>query len=541
MNEAEIRSWFSGGGWELPADELSRELNDRGCDPDLAVDLLDEAADRHRARDEKAAAGEVPAAVLVEPGEYVLSALLYAGALGADISNTTLDRVRATGLAAPMFPREHQRLIFGAMERVVDSGGASEFLAVEAELTRTGELDRAGGQPRIRALIDAAATTQNADHYARLVVREHRRYEEQRLAGEMLQAAQNGGLSAALRDELIRILEPPLELADSPEARTGGAFIFDQPTDVDAIRVWGDGDAIGWASGEGLMLLGPDGVGKTTLGQQLALARAGLRTDVLGMHVTPTGSRVLYIAADRPRQAARSLRRMVSETERDQLDDALTVWGGPLPAMLNEDRTILTRLARQFGADTICIDSLKDVAVDVATDESGGRIATCFQHAIASGIELLVLHHPRKPGVDNHRKPKDLSDAYGSRLIYGVMGSVMMLWGEPGDVLVELRHLKQPIDELGPWNIVHDHQRGRTTVEHGTDLLDVVLASGTAGITADDAATVVYRKETPTRAEVARIRSRLDRLAGTDKLVKLPSAADGRVRYLYNGPAEVLR
>ena len=52
----------------------------------------------------------------------------------------------------------------------------------------------------------------------------------------------------------------------------GAAFALDAPTHVEA--VWGDGSRVLWAQGEPLMIAGPDGVGKTTIGQQLTLARA---------------------------------------------------------------------------------------------------------------------------------------------------------------------------------------------------------------------------------------------------------------------------
>lgn len=532
------RRWFDETGWKLTHDELNAELKSRGVADDTRVDWLDEAATR---RDQAKAAAERPADLVITVAEQLLGALLFSGAYGPDLAARKLEQVRAAGVTAAVFQRERDRHVYEAIERVVDAGSSCEFFAVEAELKKAGRLDQAGGPGYIRSLASLVPEVENAATYARLVVDEHIRYEQSRLALELQRAAGNGGVTPELREQLIRILEPPLELGQSPEAVGGGRFVFDEPVDIDSTRIWGRDAAIAWAAGEALMIVGPDGVGKTTVMQQLVLARAGLRTDALGMHVQPDPTGVLYIAADRPRQAARSIRRMVADSERDQLDQTMTFWKGPLPQLLNEDRTILTRLARQFGRNTIAIDSLKDVAVDISKDESGGRIATAFQHAIANGIEIVCAHHPRKPGVEQVRKPRELSDVYGSRLIFGVFGSVIMLWGDPGDVLVELSHLKQPIEELGPWNILHDHRRGHTTVEHGKDLLDVVLAAGTSGVTAKSAAEQVYETETPTKQQVHRIRGRLDRLADADKVTKIPSVrVGGEVRFFYNGPAEVL-
>jgi replicative DNA helicase len=122
------------------------------------------------------------------------------------------------------------------------------------------------------------------------------------------------------------------------------------------------------------------------------------------------------------------------------------------------------------------------------------------------------------------------------------MGSAVMLWGDPGDTIVELRHLKQPIDEIGPWNIRHDHAHGDSSIEKSTDLIEIVLRSGTQGLTAVAAASLVYETETPKRNEIERTRAKLDRLAGNDRLVKFPGTrGNDAPRYVFNGPAEALQ
>jgi hypothetical protein len=91
----------------------------------------------------------------------------------------------------------------------------------------------------------------------------------------------------------------PDEAAEAIDTRLvpGGTFILDAPKGVPA--VWGDGDQVAWSEGEPLLLVGPAGVGKTTLAGQLVMARLGLLGRVLGMPVV-AGERVLYLACDRP-------------------------------------------------------------------------------------------------------------------------------------------------------------------------------------------------------------------------------------------------
>ena len=92
---------------------------------------------------------------------------------------------------------------------------------------------------------------------------------------------------------------------------TGGT-VFDEPDQVAA--VWGVGNYVLRAAGQGTMIASQQGLGKTTVAQQMVLHRIGVRTGgFLGYPVTPVGDgeAVLYLAADRPTQAMGSFRRMV--------------------------------------------------------------------------------------------------------------------------------------------------------------------------------------------------------------------------------------
>jgi hypothetical protein len=66
--------------------------------------------------------------------------------------------------------------------------------------------------------------------------------------------------------------------------RDGLTFI--QAVEAEAPQLWGAGHGqIVWPSGEPLYVVGPTGVGKTTIMGQLALGRLGLRREVLGMPI----------------------------------------------------------------------------------------------------------------------------------------------------------------------------------------------------------------------------------------------------------------
>lgn len=311
-------------------------------------------------------------------------------------------------------------------------------------------------------------------------------------------------------DAHLRDLEPDPGPDMHDRFIAGGAFILDQPAGIPAL--WGEGDDVLWAAGEALWIVGPSGVGKTTITGQLVRGRLGLADSVLGRPVETDDRRVLYLAMDRPRQVARAMRRNFGEDHRQVLDDRLVVWPGPPPADLARRPELLLYLANLAGAGTVVIDSVKDAAVGLCDDEVGAGFNRAVQGALAAGIEVLAQHHQRK-GQGN--EPKSLADVYGSTWLTAGAGSVILLWGAPGDLLVELRHLKQPGAEVGPLKIEHDHTTGTSTVWRGFNLL-AFLRHQPKGATARDVAIASTEKQDPTENEVKKAKRSLDKLTTVD-------------------------
>jgi replicative DNA helicase len=290
----------------------------------------------------------------------------------------------------------------------------------------------------------------------------------------------------------------------------GGSFILD--TDPTPQPLWGDGEQVLWADGESLVVGGPQGVGKTTLAQQIALGRAGFDeyTKLLGFPIIPGERRLLYLAMDRPKQAARSFRRMVGDAWRSELDERLSVWQGPPPYDLARHTTLLLRLCIDADADTVIVDSLKDAAIGLTDDEVGAGYNRARQTAIAAGVEVLELHHNRKVmGAGKLEKPK-IDNVYGSVWLTSGAGSVILLDGNPGDPIVSLHHLKQPAGEVGPFKIIHDAETGQSQIFDAMDL--ELLAAQPDGITAIDAAKAMFETDKPTPAEKEKPRRKLKTL-----------------------------
>jgi replicative DNA helicase len=308
----------------------------------------------------------------------------------------------------------------------------------------------------------------------------------------------------------------------------GGTFVIDIPDQIPP--VWGDdqGDVL-WASGEALMLVGPPGVGKSTVAGQLVAARMGLLNTVLTLTVAPGVGKLLYIAGDRPAQIARSLRRTLNREEwYDVVRERLIVWRGPPPHMFSSKPETLLAMAQDAGADTVVIDSLKDVAVGLADDVPAGQYNTARQLCLAAGVELIELHHQRK-AQGNGQEPTELSDVYGNQQLTGGAGSVVLLWGTAGQSPVKLSHLKPPQNSVGPWSVAHNHTIGMSTVERAINL--VQLCARSTGLDVTEATRAFFDVTDPTQKQIASVKQKLDRQVNDGRLI-IGQRAGGVTIYL---------
>lgn len=308
----------------------------------------------------------------------------------------------------------------------------------------------------------------------------------------------------------------------------GEDFVFRVEAEEPAI--WGAKQQVLWAPGEALIVTGPPGVGKTTTVQQLVLARLGLVEDFLGFPVAKTGSKVLYLAMDRPRQIARSMRRMVDDGDRGLLAERLTVWRGPLPADVAKHPDILLVMAEYYGADTLVVDSVKDAALGLADSERAGMYNRARQRALAGGIEMVEIAHQVKKGAAG-TAPKTLADVHGGMELTAGAGSVALIWGSAGDPVVEFIHLKQPAEMVGPLSLVHNHEAGRTWVENMPDEADILkIEPWKVWSTTDLAGAASGSDAKPSRGDIERTRRKLERLVADGLVVRLPGEVSAGTR-----------
>jgi replicative DNA helicase len=332
--------------------------------------------------------------------------------------------------------------------------------------------------------------------------------------------------------EIVRRLEAAGPEAAGPGPRRGllsdascrqlvsaRSFVLDAPDHVPAI--FGRDREVIWSQGEGLLIVGPQGVGKTTLMQQLAIRRAAvLDGDLIGYPVKADTERLtLYLALDRPQQIARSFKRMVTNAQEQRLG-RLIVWKGPLPFNIVKAPETFVLFVQEVGEiigtpiGTVCTDSLKDMAAPLSSEEVGAALNRAIGGVIAQEIEFTGSHHQRKATSEN-RKPTSLADVYGSGWITAGMGSVALLWGEAGDPIVEMTHLKQPAEEVGPLELAHDHERGVTTRRDRLDAWTILQGATRGGVAAPTAAEAIYGIK-PSKAQIEKVRRRFERFVSDE-------------------------
>lgn len=434
-------------------------------------------------------------------------------------------------LAGRMFRMPHHEDMWNAITDLADVGAPVAPASVLARLLDAGKLRGLMTGDYLARVAGLGTPPYEAGRYADIVRSQAERRDIRALAGQLIQAADESEdadldeVMAKLATKLAEITaqgggaaHPTLSKLLVP----GGTFVLDVPETPPA--VWGrDGDVL-WAEGEALMIAGPQGAGKTTLAFQVIRARLGLQGEVLGLPVVPGGGRVLYLAMDRPAQAQRAAARLFAKDDRAILDQRLIVWKGPPPMDFAKNSDVLTTMCREAGADTVVLDSLKDAAVGLSDDLVGASYNRARQVAIASGVQVLELHHPRKAGA-NGGEPTTIADIYGSTWLTSGCGSVISLYGAAGDPIVSFRHLKQPMNEVGPFKVAHDHAAGISAVMHGVDLLELVRISGAEGLIARAAAVALFETVKPTDAQVEKARRRMEKLRADGILYRLDGSS----------------
>ncbi|MFI0860365.1 DnaB-like helicase N-terminal domain-containing protein [Streptomyces smyrnaeus] len=452
--------------------------------------------------------------------------------LGACMGNArVIDAVRHT-LGEGAFYRPAHETVWQTLLALHSEGKPTDPIVLVDYLRARGEVDRVGGAVYMHQLCDAVPSVSGAEYYAQIVREKADLRRLRTCALRTVHLTQEPGADPdTIRSGVETDMRAERELALASGQGRLSRFIVDGwrfVTESGAAQtpLWGTPEQTLWGSGESLMIVGPPGVGKTTLAHQVVLARLGLQETVLNMPVAPC-RRVLYLAMDRPTQIAKAMARRVSPEHEAVLRDRLCVWQGPLPATIDKEPDLLADLAAAHQADTIVIDSLKDAVSTMVDDALAVAFHNARMRALRNGVEVLELHHQRKGTAEAPRGQRPTLDrVYGSTWFTSGAGSVLFVAGEAGDPAVTLHHLKHVTGEVGPLQVIHDHERGTTAVEPTLDPL-AILRAHPGGMTTRDLAAALSGETTPGRADMEKARRKLEILVKAGLAKKTEGTAGG--------------
>jgi replicative DNA helicase len=484
--------------------EIERTVNANGHVPNLTVVPTGNAT---------------PLPSAPEAEEAVLGAMLLAPAA---------IRVAAQEVRPEHFFSDSHKLIFESMLSLDEQGSGVDSVTVCAHMEQTGAIGSVtgvgggpGGKKRVQEIAAVALTSANVGHYARIV--------RQVALERSLQIAVMNPRDTERITEAAAAITRERVVGGPRRALDGAEWLASQPAGCPA--VWGTSDRVLWAEGEPLMIYGPDGVGKTSVAQQIVLALCGIRTDPLfELPIVRADRPVLYLACDRPRQARRSLFRMVPREKHHLLEGRLLVWEGPLPFSIPAQPRALLEFVQLHEAGYVVIDSLKDVAVALTDPEIALKVNQAFQWLAANMVENCVLHHPRKDPAGMPARAKTLEDVYGDRNFVAGMGSVISLYGKAGDPVVQFEHLKQPAGEVGPFKILHQHDTGTTTLyEHKTFV--EILVDAHRPLRVDEVASIFYGSPDPSKSELEKARRELRKMVDRHEAQQMTETGSGAVAF----------
>ncbi|WP_432108424.1 DnaB-like helicase N-terminal domain-containing protein [Streptomyces sp. AA1529] len=446
-------------------------------------------------------------------------------------TGNAIDAVRHV-LGEGAFYRPAHETAWRALLALHSEGKPTDPIVLAESLRAQGDLERAGGAVYMHQLFDAVPSVSGAKYYAQIVRDRADLRRLRNVAVRTVQLTQEPGADPdAIRSCMEAEARAERELAlASGQGRLSRYLVdgwrFVSETGAGETPLWGTPEQTLWGSGESLMIVGPPGVGKTTLAHQVVLARLGLQHTVLDMPIAPS-KRVLYLAMDRPKQIAKAMARRIAPEHEATLRDRLCVWQGPLPATIDKEPDLLADLAAAHQADTLVIDSLKDAVSTLVDDALAVAFHNARMRALRNGVEVLELHHQRKATADAPRGQRPTLDrVYGSTWLTSGAGSVLFIAGEAGDPAVTLHHLKQVNGEIGPLQVIHDHERGTTTVEPTLDAV-TILRAHPGGLTTRDLAAALSGETTPGRSDIEKARRQLERLVKSGLATKAEGAAGG--------------
>jgi replicative DNA helicase len=318
------------------------------------------------------------------------------------------------------FYRPDHRLVFGAIETLVERDQPPDAVTVSEHLERQGELDAAGGVAYLARLVEDTPSAANIQAYAR-IVREHsmlRRLIE--IGGAIASSAHN--TEGRTVGELVDLAEQKVfEIADRGQRRGAGFVPLKQilPHTIDRLDVLShsEGDITGISTGfaemdqmtaglqrgELIVVAGRPSMGKTTLAMNIAENAAIGRqvpTAIFSMEMSAEQLSFRMIGSIGRVNQSRLRTGKLSDEDWSRVDSAVSMMSNaPIfiddsPALTpTEVRARARRLKREHDLGLVVVDYLQLMQVAGTVENRATEISEISRSlkALAKELQLPVI------------------------------------------------------------------------------------------------------------------------------------------------------
>lgn len=229
----------------------------------------------------------------------------------------------------------------------------------------------------------------------------------------------------------------------------------------------------GWLHSRGQMILsGAPGVGKTQFSLDLAY-RLSVGQTILGKTpALPQKVAVISLEMD-----VVELKYIFEKQAKDF--ELKELWNENVRIYSFDEGslTAFERVLQESKPNIVIIDSLSEMSNEDLKEAEARAIMRWFKKMRRTyGCAFIVIHHNRKAN-DNNKKPRKLSDLYGSFVFAKLSETVVSLWQDEGKTVIELDVLKARFGDKPTTSLLRTENLTFRLVESG----DKVDAGNTTG------------------------------------------------------------
>jgi AAA domain len=197
-----------------------------------------------------------------------------------------------------------------------------------------------------------------------------------------------------------------------------------------------------------MVILGQEGVGKSTFALRMAMALSRGDSEFLGWNLV-TRQRTLFISLEMQHAELKEffLDMQIPEEDRNNLQEWFHIWpiGHAYPFDTPDQQIELIKFIDLHKIELVIVDSLSlSMYGSINDNEDIKRLNAFFNEDLRKdrGCGYAFIHHPRKRGTGEDKKPSELDDSYGSRFITANAQTVLALSQKSGSTKVSVNFLK---------------------------------------------------------------------------------------------------